>query len=70
MCRNSLRLACPLEHKQLRENSDRLEENGERPKDFCEGKLIVEDEGEDNAGSDEVFNAEGIDRGVVGGARG
>lgn len=70
MCRNSLRLSCPLEHKQLRENSDGFEENGERPKDFCEIELVVEDEGEDGARSNEVFNAEGIDGGVIGGAGG
>lgn len=60
-----LRLARPLQHEELRENSNRLEEDGERPQNLREAELVVEDEGEDEAGADEVFNLEGINRGVV-----
>lgn len=65
MRRNGFRLARTLEHEELRENSNRLQPDRERPKDLGDREFIVEDEGEDDARSKKVFDAEGIDRGVV-----
>ena len=65
MCRDCLRLTRPLQHEQLWKYCDTLEENGEGPHYFGERETIVEDEGKEGAGAEEVFNAECVDRGVV-----
>lgn len=70
MRRDSLCLPCSLKHEELGEDGDGLQEDGERPENFCEGELVVEDEGKDKAGANEVFNAEGINGGVMGGTVG
>jgi hypothetical protein len=62
---DSLGFACSLEHEELGEDGYALEKDGEGPEDLsgCEG--VVKDESEDEAGADEIFDAEGIDGGVV-----
>jgi hypothetical protein len=65
MRRDSFCLARTLEHEELGENSNRLQPDRERPKDLRDPEFVVEDEREDDAGTEEVFDAEGIDRGVV-----
>ena len=64
-----LRLACALQHEQLRKDSHCLEPDRKRPQHFGEGELVVEDERQDKAWSEQVFDAEGVDRGVVCGSR-
>lgn len=66
MCCNSLRLSSALKHKQLGQDRDGLQENGEGPEDLREVELVVEDEAENNARSKKVFDAESIDRRVMG----
>lgn len=70
MCRNGLRLARALEHKQLGEDSNSLQPDGERPKNFGELEAVVEDERKDDARPEEVFDAEGVNGGVVCGSAG
>ena len=65
MRRDGLSFTRALQEKQLRKDGDRLEENGERPRDLCECEAIVEDEGEQEGGSDQVLDFECVDRGVV-----
>lgn len=36
VCRDGFRLACPLEHKKLGQDSDRFEVDGEGPKDLTQ----------------------------------
>lgn len=60
-----LRLSRALQHEQLRHDSDRLQEDRERPKNFRDLEAVVEYEGEEDTGSNEVFDAEGVDGGVV-----
>ena len=61
MRRNRLRLARALEHEELGEDGDALEEDAEAPEDLGGGELVVEDEAEDDGGGDEVFDFEGVD---------
>lgn len=65
MCGNSFRFARPLEHEELGENGDRLEEDRKRPEDLAEGEAVVENAGENETGTEEVFNTEGINGGVM-----
>lgn len=60
-----LGFACPLEHEELWQDRDRLEENGERPQDLGEVEVVIENEGQYDAGTQQVFNAERVNRGVV-----
>ena len=60
-----LGFACALEHEQLRKDGHGLEEDGERPKQLREREPVVEEECEDHAGADQVFDAERVYRGVV-----
>lgn len=62
---NSLCLACPLEHEELRQDSNRLEPDGERPCELKGRVLVVEDEGEQDDGRDEVCEAESVEGGVL-----
>lgn len=52
---DSLGLACPLEHEQLRKNSDTLEPDGKGPGELKGRVGVVEDEGEEDYGGEEVF---------------
>lgn len=45
----------------MREYCNGLEEDGERPYDFVELEMIVEEEAEDHTGPEEVFNFECVD---------
>lgn len=65
MCRNRLRLARPLEHKQLRENSNRLEINGKSPHDLRQGEAVIEHEGKEDTGSEQVLDLECVNGWVV-----
>jgi hypothetical protein len=67
MRRDRLRLACALEHEQLRENSDRLEIYGKGPHDLRQVKVVIEYEGQEETGSEEVRNLERVNGRVVGG---
>lgn len=69
MRRDRLRLACPLEHKQLREDGDRLEIYGKGPHDLGQGELVIEHEGKEETGSKEVLDLERVEGRVVGGPR-
>ena len=57
---DGLRFAGPLEEEELREDGHGLEEDGEGPQEFGEGEPVVEDEGQEDAGAEEVFDAERV----------
>jgi len=65
---NCLSLACALKHEELGEDSNGLKPDGKGPQDLGEGESVVENEGEDEAGSEEVFNFECVDGGVMRGS--
>jgi len=65
MCRNRLRLSSALEHEQLWEDCDGLKPDGEGPEDLGEVELVVEYEGEDKAGCEEIFDFEGVNGRVM-----
>jgi len=67
MRRDGLRLACALEHEKLREDSNSLQPDGERPENLGEPEAVVENEREDDAWREEVFDAEGVNGGIMGG---
>lgn len=67
MQRNRLCLPCPLEHKQLRENSNRLEIYGKGPQYLRHGKAIIEYEGKEETGSKQVLDLERVNGWVMGG---
>jgi hypothetical protein len=52
----------------LRKDGDGHKEDRKRPQDFVGLEIIVEDETENETRSEEVFNFECIDGGVVGGS--
>ena len=54
-------LPCTLEHEELGEDGDGLEENGERPENFVQGKIFVKDEAKDGTRANEVLDPEGVD---------
>lgn len=58
-------LSSPLKHEELRQDRDRLQKYREGPEDLLEGEFVVEDEGEDEGRSEKVFDAEGVNGGVV-----
>jgi hypothetical protein len=58
---NSLCLACPLKHEELGQDRNRLEPDGERPCELKGRVLVVEDEGEQDDGRDEVCEPEGVE---------
>ena len=66
MRRDGLRFARALEDEELRENGDGLEEDGERPEDLRDGVGVVEDNSEEECGTNEVLDTEGVDGWVVG----
>jgi hypothetical protein len=59
------RFTSSLEHEELGEDGDSFKPDGERPEDLRGYELVVEDEREDKAGTDEVFDFEGVDGGVM-----
>ena len=65
MRRDGLGLAGALEEEQLGEDGDGLEEDGEGPQELGEGEPVVEEEGKECAGAQEVFDAERVYRRVV-----
>ena len=65
MRRDGLRLAGTLEEEQLGKDGDSLEEDGEGPQKLGDREPVVEEECEDHAGADQVFDAERVYRGVV-----
>ena len=62
---DGLRLAGTLEEEQLGKDGDSLEEDGEGPQKLGDREPVVEEECEDHAGADQVFDAERVYRGVV-----
>jgi len=65
---NRLCLPRPLKHEQLRQDRHRLQINGESPKHFCWCPSIGENEGEQNARDEEVFESEGVETWIRGGS--
>ena len=65
MCGNSLGLASPLKHKELGQDSDGLQPDGERPEDLGDGVVDREEDGEDSSTTEEVLNTESVDVRVV-----
>lgn len=65
MGRDRLRLSGSREHEQLREDGDALEPDGEGPKDLGGDELVIEDQGQDGHGGEQVVQPEGIQRGIV-----
>ena len=65
MGRNCFRFSRPLQHEQLWKNGNGLKEDGKRPHDFRKPEVVIEDETENQAGHDEVFDFESIDGRVV-----
>jgi len=68
MCRNRFRLARPLEHKQLRENSDRLEIYGKSPHYLRQGEAVIEHKRKEKTGSEQVLDLECVNGWVVRGS--
>ena len=60
-----LRLARPLQHEQLRQDGDRLEEDGEGPQDFDGSKTIIEYESKDCGWPNKVFDSESVNSRVM-----
>jgi hypothetical protein len=58
-------LARALEHEQLREDGDGLEEDGEGPEDLHGREAVVEHERTERGGPDEVLDLERVDGRVV-----
>jgi hypothetical protein len=56
---------CALDDEELREDGNGLEEDGERPEDFCDGVGVIEDESKDECGADEELDTERVDGRVV-----
>lgn len=67
--RDVLSLARTLQHEKLGEDSHSLEPDRERPQHFGQVELVVENERQDKARSEQVLDAEGVDGGVVCGSR-
>ena len=62
---DGFRLAGALKHKELRQDGDRLEPDGEGPSEFKGRIFIVEDERQQDDGWDEVCQAESVERGIL-----
>lgn len=62
---DGLGLAGTLEHEELGEDGDGLEEDGKGPEDFANREFVVEVQAEEEARSDEVLDFERIDGGIV-----
>ena len=60
-----LGLAGALEHEELGEDRDGLEEDRERPEDLGDREAVVEEQREDRARAQEVLDAERVYRRVV-----
>ena len=68
MRRDRFRLACPLQHEQLRKNRNRLEIYGKSPQYLRHGKAVIDDERKQETGSEQILDLERVDGGVVCGA--
>ena len=53
-------------HEQLGQDGDRLQVDGERPKDFHHRELMVEHQSKEQRGTDEKFNPKGVMVAVIG----
>ena len=60
MRRDRFCFAGALEDEELREDGDGLEEDGEGPEDLCHVAGVVEDDPEEERGTEEVLDAEGV----------
>ena len=58
--RDRLCFPCTLEHEQLREDSDCLQPDRKWPGNFRKGELVVEEQGKEQAGSEDIFDFEGV----------
>lgn len=65
MCRHSLGLSSALQHKELGKDSDGLEPDRKGPGDFQECVLVREKESQNSSGSEQVFDVECVEVGVV-----
>lgn len=65
MRRDRFCFASALEDEELREDGDRLEEDGEGPEDLCQVEGVVEEDPEEERGAEEVLDAEGVDGRVM-----
>jgi len=63
--RHSLGLSRSRQHEQLGQNRNALQPNGKGPQDLRGHKLVVEDQGEDGDGRDQVVQTECVQRSVV-----
>jgi len=61
------RLAGLRHHEQLRQDGNWLQVDGEGPEDLHDGELVVEGQGQQDAGAKEELNPEGVVVSVVGG---
>ena len=60
MRRNRLRLARPLQHKQLRQDRHALQPDTEGPQDLGDRVLVGEEDGHDGGEGEEVLHLEGV----------
>jgi hypothetical protein len=63
--RDGFCFTCALDDEKLREDGNGLEEDGERPEDFCDGVRVVEEESENECGADEKLDTERVDGRIV-----
>jgi len=63
---NCLRFSGALEHEQLGEDGNCFQPDREGPENLGEVEFVVEEEGEDEAWPEEVFNFEGVNGRVMG----
>lgn len=63
---DGLGLASSLQHEELGKNGNRLKPDGKGPKDFGEGVLVGEDDGQEGSSGEEILDSERINVGVVG----
>lgn len=62
---DGLCLAGPLQHEELGQNGHRLEIDTERPHDLHKVKVIVEEQCQNETGTHEVLQPDGVDGGIV-----
>lgn len=65
MSRDGLRFTSALKHEQLGKDSNSLEPDRERPKNLGEPESVIENQGENDARAQQVFDAESVNGGVV-----
>ena len=67
MRRDIIRLARPLQHKQLRQYRHGFQPYRKRPQHFRRGVGVREEDAEGGGAAEEVLDFQGVERGVVGG---